>query len=157
LAELTGHLLAVLLGVAGLFYVGWAAGLSFPFANEQALARSVIGRRGITQVPSRWAFLYLGALLFAAAIAAYLLGGYGEAVPESKPFLAPIGLLLALIFLTRGVAGVLPAFERAAPEEPFLSLNRRLYSPLCILAGAGFLYLTLALPNWQARLSQLFG
>jgi hypothetical protein len=26
-----------------------------------------------------------------------------------------------------------------------------------VLAGAAFLYLTLALPNWQARLSQLFG
>jgi hypothetical protein len=94
---------------------------------------------------------------FAAATAAFLLGGFGEAVPESKPFLASVGLLLALIFLVRGVAGVLPAFERAAPEQPFLTLNRRLYSPLCVLAGTAFLYLTLALPNWQARLSQLFG
>jgi hypothetical protein len=157
LAELTGYILAAILGVSGLFYVGWAAGLSFPFANEQALARSVIGRRGITRVPSRRAFLYVGVLLFAAATAAFLLGGFGEAVPESKPFLAPVGLLLALIFLVRGVAGVLPAFERAAPEQPFLTLNRRLYSPLCVLAGTAFLYLTLALPNWQARLSQLFG
>lgn len=157
MAELTGNLLAAVLGVAGLFYLGWAAGLSFPFANEQALARSVIGRRGITRVPSRRAFLYLAVLLFAAALAAHLLGGFGENVPQSKPFLAPVGLLLAATFLVRGVAGVLPAFERGAPEQPFLTLNRRLYSPLCVLSGAAFLYLTLALPNWQARLSQLFG
>ena len=96
-------------------------------------------------------------LLLAAAVAAFLLGGYSEAVPQSKPFLAPVGLLLALVFLGRGVAGVLPAFERAAPEQPYLSLNRRIYSPLCVLAGLGFLFLTLALPNWSARLSQLFG
>jgi len=157
LAALTGYVLAAILGLAGLFYIGWAAGLSFPFANEHALARSVIGRRGITRLPSRRSFLYVGVLLLAAAAAAYLLGGFGAAVPQSKPFLAPVGLLLALIFLLRGIAGVLPAFERAAPEQPFLTLNRRLYSPLCALAGTAFLYLTLALPNWQARFSQLFG
>lgn len=157
MAAIVGDFLAILLAGAGLFYLVWAAGVTFPFANEQSLARSLIGRRGITQVPSRAAFLYIAVLFFAAAAAAFLMGGYSEAVPQSKPFLAPIGLLLALVFLGRGIAGVLPAFERAAPEQPYLSLNRRLYSPLCFLAGLGFLFLTLALPNWTARLSQLFG
>jgi hypothetical protein len=142
---------------AGLLYLLWAAGVTFPFASEQALARSLIGRRGITRVPSRAAFVYLAVLLIAAALAAFLLGDYSEAVPQSKPFLAPVGLLLALVFLGRGVAGVLPAFERAAPEQPYLSLNRRIYSPLCFAAGLGFLFLTLALPNWSARLSQMLG
>jgi len=157
LAELVGNCLALVLVAAGLLYLLWAAGVTFPFANEQSLARSLIGRRGITRVPSRAAFVYLAVLLFAAALAAFLLGGYSEAVPQSKPFLAPVGLLLAFVFLGRGVVGVLPAFERAAPEEPYLSLNRRIYSPLCVLAGLGFLFLTLALPNWSVRLSQLFG
>ncbi len=157
MADLVGNCLALVLAAAGLFYLLWAAGLTFPFANEQSLARSLIGRRGITRLPSRTAFVYLGVLLIAAAMAAFLLGGFSEAVPQSKPFLAPVGLLLALVFLGRGVAGVLPAFERAAPEQPYLSLNRRIYSPLCFFAGLGFLFLTLALPNWSLRLSQLFG
>jgi len=157
MAELIGNCLAMVLVAAGLLYLLWAAGVTFPFASEQALARSLIGRRGITRVPSRAAFVYLAVLLIAAALAAFLLGDYSEAVPQSKPFLAPVGLLLALVFLGRGVAGVLPAFERAAPEQPYLSLNRRIYSPLCFAAGLGFLFLTLALPNWSARLSQMLG
>jgi hypothetical protein len=157
LAELVGNCLALVLVAAGLLYLLWAGGVTFPFASEQALARALIGRRGITRVPSRAAFVYLAVLLIAAALAAFLLGGYSEAVPQSKPFLAPVGLLLALVFLGRGVAGVLPAFERAAPEQPYLSLNRRIYSPLCFAVGLGFLFLTLALPNWSVRLSQMPG
>ncbi len=157
MAELVGNCLALVLVAAGLLYLLWATGVTFPFASEQALARALIGRRGITRLPSRAAFLYLAVLLIAAALAAFLLGGYSQAVPQSKPFLAPVGLLLALVFLGRGVAGVLPAFERAAPEQPYLSLNRRIYSPLCFAAGLGFLFLTLALPNWSARLSQMLG
>ena len=157
MAELVGNCLALVLVAAGLLYLLWATGVTFPFASEQALARALIGRRGITRVPSRAAFVYLAVLLIAAALAAFLLGGYSQAVPQSKPFLAPVGLLLALVFLGRGVAGVLPAFERAAPEQPYLSLNRRIYSPLCFAAGLGFLFLTLALPNWSARLSQMLG
>ena len=157
MAELVGNCLALVLVAASLLYLLWAAGVTFPFASEQALARALIGRRGITRLPSRAAFLYLAVLLIAAALAAFLLGGYSQAVPQSKPFLAPVGLLLALVFLGRGVAGVLPAFERAAPEQPYLSLNRRIYSPLCFAAGLGFLFLTLALPNWSARLSQMLG
>ena len=157
MAELVGNCLALVLVAAGLLYLLWATGVTFPFASEQALARALIGRRGITRLPSRAAFLYLAVLLIAAALAAFLLGGYSQAVPQSKPFLAPVGLLLALVFLGRGVAGVLQAFERAAPEQPYLSLNRRIYSPLCFAAGLGFLFLTLALQNWSERLSQMLG
>lgn len=157
MAQLVSTLLAIPLAAASLLYFLWAAGVNLPFANEQALARSIIGRRGITRVPSRRTFAYLGVLLLAAAAAAFFLGGFSEQVPRSKPFLAPVGLLLALVFLGRGIAGILPAFERAAPEQPYLTLNRRIYSPLCALAGLGFLFLTIALPNWTWRLSQLFG
>lgn len=156
MAEIVGNCLAVVLGATGLLYLLWAVGVTFPFANEQALARSLIGRRGITRVPSRASFLYVSVLFFVAATAAFLMGGFSESVPGSKPFLVPVGLLLAVIFLGRGIAGVLPAFERAAPEQPYLSLNRRIYSPLCAAAGVAFLFLTVALPNWSWRLSQLF-
>jgi Protein of unknown function (DUF3995) len=156
LAHLVGLILAGILATASLVYLAWAAGLNLPFPNEQALARALIGRRGIDRVPSRRAFAFLAVLLMAAALAAYLMGGFSERVPESKPFLLPVGLFLAAVFFGRGIAGVLPAFERAAPEQPFLSLNRRLYSPACVLIGLGFLFLTIALPNWAWRFSQWF-
>ena len=50
---------------------------------------------------------------------------------------------------------MLPAFEQALPEQPFLSLNRRFYSPLIFLIGVGFALLTLALPYWSWRLGLL--
>jgi len=152
LAAIVGSIQAFLLTIVAAFYLLWAGGGTFPFANEQSLARSVIGRRGITRVPSRRAFLYLGVMLLAAAVAAFLMGGFSEAYSKSKMVLAPLGLFLAAVFFARGVAGILPAFERAAPEQPFLSLNRRLYSPFCVLIGFGFLFLVLSLPNWAYRL-----
>jgi hypothetical protein len=156
LAELVGNILGLVLAITSLFFLLWSAGLSFPFANEQALARSVIGRRGITRIPSRSHFAYLAVLMLFAAAMAVLMGGFSEHVPDSKPFLAPIGLLLALVFLGRGIAGVLPVVERAAPEQPFLSLNRRFYSPFCAVVGISFLFLTLALPNWSSRFGHFF-
>lgn len=157
MAALVGNILGLVLAAASLFFLLWSVGLTVPFANEQALARSVIGRRGITRIPSRAHFAYLAILMLAAAVVAVMMGGFSESVPDSKPWLAPAGLLLAVVFLGRGIAGVLPAVERAAPEQPYLSLNRRIYSPLCALVGASFLFLTLALPNWSTRLSQFFG
>lgn len=157
MASLVGYVLAAILAIVSTFHLMWAARIHFPFANEQALARAVVGLRGITRMPPSGASAFVGILLLAAAVAAVCLGPFSERVPESKVFLAPIGLLLAGVFLLRGIAGVLPAFERAAPEQPFLTLNRRLYSPLCALIGLGFLFLTIALPNWTTRLSGLFG
>ncbi|MFN7056607.1 DUF3995 domain-containing protein [Hyphomonas sp.] len=151
-----GTLLATILALAGLLHIGWAAGLSFPFANEQALARSVVGRRGITVLPSRAGTGFVGVLLLAAALAAWIMGQDPEALPrEAKLLLLPSGLLLTAVFLVRAVAGILPAFERSAPEEPYLTLNRRLYSPLCAFIAAGFLVLTFRLPNWNWWLAQI--
>lgn len=152
MAPLLGTLLASLLAALGVLHLIWAAGITFPFANEQALARSIIGRRGITRLPSRAAVAFLGVLLFLAAFAALMLGKYAPVPSAYKILLAPVGLVLAGVFLLRGVVGVLPAFERSSPEQPFLSLNRRLYSPLSALIGVGFLTLTFALPNWSWRL-----
>lgn len=157
MAALLGTLLAVVLGCLGLLHLIWAAGLSFPFPNEQSLARSVVGRRGITRLPSRASVALLGVLLLCGAAAALIMGHYAATFTILKFLLVPVGLLLSALFLLRGLVGVLPAFERAAPEQPYLTLNRRLYSPLCALIGIGFLVLTFSLPNWAWHFSRLLG
>ena len=70
-----------------------------------------------------------------------------------KAVMVLAGLTAGMIFLGRGIIGVLPAFERSAPELPFLTLNRRVYSPLSFLLGLGFILLVLSLPNWSWRLN----
>lgn len=158
MATLLGTLLATVLTVLALLHALWAFGFSFPFPNQQILARSVVGRRGITRLPSRSGVALLSLLLLAAATAAYLMGHYPADLPRgAKLTLLPVGLFLAAVFLLRGIVGVLPPSERAAPEQPYLSLNRRIYSPLSVLIGIGFLILSVMLPNWSWRLGQTFG
>ncbi|MFH1517004.1 MAG: DUF3995 domain-containing protein [Pseudomonadota bacterium] len=148
-------LLSAVLGITGLVHLAWAFGSTFPYANEQALARAVVGRRGITRMPSTAASAFVALCLFGASLWALLLGRLVEA-PVSDWLIAPGGLVLAAVFLLRGVIGILPTFEQALPEQPFLRLNRLFYSPLCLLIGMAFVGLTMMMPNWSWRFS-LFG
>ena len=51
------------------------------------------------------------------------------------------GAAAALVFAGRGVAGYVPAWRARHPREPFASLDRHYYSPLCLLLAAGFVVL----------------
>ncbi|MBL4877765.1 MAG: DUF3995 domain-containing protein [Hyphomonas sp.] len=155
IAPIISPILVVVLFVLGCLHLLWAFGSTFPCANEQALARAVVGRRGITRMPSAMSCMVVASCLFAAAILAAMLGGYVTLPLPSlvrKGLLIVAGLAAGLVFLGRGVIGILPAFERSAPEMPFLTLNRRVYSPLSFLIGLGFMLLVLSLPNWSWRL-----
>ena len=153
-----GHFLAILiagiLAIAGLMHALWGFGVTFPASSEEQLARTVVGRRGITRMPSMMSCLFVAVCLFAAAGVALVLGRIVP-MPVSKWLVAGAGAFMALLFMGRGILGVLPAFERAMPEQPFLSLNRRIYSPLVFLIGVGFALLTLSLPYWSWRLGLL--
>ena len=50
-------------------------------------------------------------------------------------------MLLALVFLARGVLGYTAGWRARFPTEPFATLDRKNYSPLCLVLGAGFLIL----------------
>lgn len=156
LIEVVSYVLVVVLAAIALLHLGWALGLSFPCANEQSLARTVVGRRGITRMPSKSASLFAAICLAVSAYWAWRLGWHPDA-HEAKWFLGPVGLIIGFVFVARGVIGVLPAFERTMPEQPFLRLNRRVYSPLAFMIGLGFVLLAFSLPNWAWRLGEIFG
>ncbi len=156
ISQLISSVLATVLTGLGILHLLWAMGIHFPYANEQALARAVVGRRGITQMPSAAACAFVAFWLFVAAFWAAALGGL-MGIPLlherlAKWLLAMGGIAAGAVFIGRGIVGVLPAFERALPELPFLKLNRRLYSPLSFLIGVGYILLVIALPNWSWRL-----
>ena len=111
----------------------WAVGAPWPIRDRELLARTVIGRPGVTRVPWHTA-LVRGALAFAAGIAALSLadhsaGGLG---------LTLIGVVLAVVFLGRGVLGYTEGWRARFSVEPFATLDRRNYSPLALIVGAGF-------------------
>jgi hypothetical protein len=117
----------------------WGLGTSWPIQSEQLLAQTVICTPGVARMPNKLATLLLAVLLFAAAVIAMGLadsadGGAARTV---------IGAMLAALFLGRGIAGYTSAWRARHPVEPFASLDRRNYSPLCLWIGAGFLILVL--------------
>ncbi|SFM06914.1 DUF3995 domain-containing protein [Shimia aestuarii] len=124
----------VLGGIAGLHGL-WAMGIWFPGGDEARLARRVAGFEGMRRMPPKPASLFVAlvlagvahVLLVRAGLAAALLPGwiYGLAIWGA-----------AAVFLGRGVAAYLPGWRRLTPEEPFATLDRRVYGPLCLALGA---------------------
>ncbi len=148
-------IIAAITAALGFVQIAWAMRLSFPFRDEATLARAVIGRRGVDRMPSVPTCLALASAFFLASALALSLGF----PPIGKIHKLPVGfagLFVGQLFLFRGMIGVMPAFEQALPEQPFLRLNRHFYSPLFAVVGLGFIALAFLLPNWSWRLKQIF-
>ena len=124
----------MLVALAHLF---WALGTSWPLRSEELLAQTVVGRAGITQMPSRWLTLLVALFLFAAAVIAMGLADHDD----GGIIRTILGAILAIVFIARGVIGYTAGWRARFPVEPFATLDRRNYSPLCLWIGAGFLIL----------------
>ena len=112
----------VLLDLAAL-HAAWAARVWVPISDEARLARAVVGSAGIERMPGPAACATVATLL---AIGATL--PWWDALGLARAALLAAGLVLGL----RGVAAYLPAWARLTPEEPFRSLDRQAYGPLCL-------------------------
>jgi len=120
----------VLAAIAGLHFA-WARGSSFPFADRDALADSVVGAEA---VPSPGACLTIASLL---TIATALVAG----APIGPPRLRRLGVAtVAGVLTVRGVAGFAGRTDVLSPgstSPKFRRLDRALYSPLCIALAVG--------------------
>jgi hypothetical protein len=114
----------------------WAFGGAWPIRDKAMLARTVIGRPGVTHVP-RLASLVVAIIVLAAGIVALALADK----TGGGPWLTALGAAIGLVFLARGVAGYTQRWRAAFPEEPFATLDRRNYSPLCLFVALGFFIL----------------
>lgn len=125
----------VLLAVAIAHFL-WSIGSRWPIRDPELLARTVIGKPGITRVPKLASFvislLVLAAGVLALSLADHTAGGW---------WLTLIGVALAAVFLGRGAIGYTERWRATFSEEPFATLDRKNYSPICIALGAGYLLL----------------
>lgn len=136
---LIGSLTFVPLLMAAVAHFLWSLGRTWPIKNETLLAQTVVGAPGITRMPSRWLALAIAVALLAAGIVALSL-----ADKESGGILLTLaGVALAALFIGRGILGYTAGWRARFPTEPFATLDRKNYSPLCLWIGAGFVILVL--------------
>ncbi len=121
-----------------LVHMLWAFGATYPARDEETLAKTVVGMKGVTTMPPRLVSFSLSLFFFAAGIWALALTD-----PGHSSVLDVGGIGLAMVFLMRGAVGLSAPWREKMSEEPFATFNRKLYSPLCLLIGTGFSILTI--------------
>lgn len=122
---------AGLLGLAGL-HVYWGVGGLWPARTRAELGPMVVGTSATGSMPNLSACLVVAGLLITAAglVLAAGLGVEGRVVRVGA---AGVAAVLGL----RGVGGFCDGRLRPGTRgQPFYRLNRRVYSPLCLLLAA---------------------
>ena len=136
---LVGSLTFVPLLMVALAHFFWALGSTWPIKNETLLAQTVVGTPGVTRMPNRFVTFIVSLLVLAAGIVALALADH----TSGGITLTLLGVLLAIVFIARGILGYTPGWRARFPTEPFATLDRKNYSPLCLWIGAGYIILVL--------------
>ena len=127
----------VLLSVAIAHFL-WSIGSRWPIRDPELLARTVVGKPGVVRVPKLASFvislLVLAAGVLALSLADHSAGGW---------WLTLIGAALAAVFLGRGAIGYTEGWRARFSVEPFATLDRKNYSPICLALGVGYLILVI--------------
>lgn len=121
----------ITMGLA-VIHILWAIGYWWPIRNEELLVRAVVGYKGATRMPGPIpCALVAVALIFAA----------------NFPWFPPVmmrspGLwACAVVFLLRGGLTYTRFWRSLTPQQPYATLDRTRYGPLCLLLGVGYLIL----------------
>jgi Protein of unknown function (DUF3995) len=125
----------VVLTAIAAIHVAWGVGVRWPRTTEAELVTAVIGHRSDRMPSPNQCYLAALAIFIPGAIALMLAGLVQTPLPPWLVILAGTGA--ALVFAGRGVAGYVPAWRALHPREPFTSLDRHYYSPLCLMLAAG--------------------
>ena len=138
-AYLVALTLACVLWALAALHGYWGRGGLWPAEDELSLARRVVGAPGIQTMPSASASYAVAFLLFLAGVWPLAMIGL---LPAPLP--TELMVLAAMALPSCFSAAVSPpiswCFRRLFPEEPFATLDRQLYGPLCLFIGLGFTY-----------------
>ena len=130
-------LTAVLAAIAAL-HLAWAARIWWPIREEAALAHAIAGFRDMNRMPDALSCVVVAAAILASLLLVADLSWASGLTHLPAWVVRSASALAGLVFLGRGVIGFTRFWARLTPEEPFRTLDRRYYSPLCILIGLGF-------------------
>ncbi len=132
----------VLWGIA-LVHLYWALGGLWPARSGDELVRMVVGGEGARAMPGRGLTLAVALLIALAGLWPLLYLGR-IAAPLPSWLIGPGMWGLAALFLLRGALTYLPRAWHRQKDLPFYRLNRRCFSPLSLVIGAGYSVLLLA-------------
>ena len=139
-------LLSATVSIIAVLHASWGLGNHWPADSREQLAKAAVGTPGITRMPSPAQCFAVAAIL--TGVASWPLFAAGllvEAWPRWLTLLAGAGI--AAVFLGRGIAGYTSVWRSRFPEEPFATYDRRYYSPLCLVLGAGYVAILIAVRN----------
>mgnify|MGYP001283815088 CR=1 FL=1 len=137
MSMLVSSLVFVALLAVSVAHFLWSLGRTWPIRNEKLLAQTVVGTRDIERMPPRLASFAVSIATLAAGILALSLADHDA----GGLWLTLLGLIPAAVFLARGIVGYTPWWAQRTPEPNFRLNDARVYSPLCIALGLGFLVL----------------
>lgn len=130
-------MMSAVLTLLALLHAAWALGSTWPAADEETLAKTVVGRRGILTMPPPEASSTVAVLLLAISVwPLWRTAQVSIPIPEAAGLVAGWGL--AFGFAARGTLGYVGKWRRLMCEQPFATYDQRLYSPLCFLLAIGF-------------------
>ncbi|HLV84819.1 MULTISPECIES: DUF3995 domain-containing protein [Devosia] len=132
-------LMFVLLLAVSVAHLLWSMGQTWPIRDEKLLAQTVIGFRDIERMPPRLTSFAVALATLAAGVLALSLADHDS----GGPLLTLVGVLLAAIFLARGIIGYTAWWADKTPQPNFRLNDRRVYSPLCLLLGTGYVVLVI--------------
>ncbi len=118
----------MLLVMIGLLHVVWGFGSFWPANDAEQFMSTFVGDPG--PVPPQLLSLLFG-LIFMAMGVMFSLWAWEKELPGPRKLWQILMIAIVSIFALRGLAGYLPVF--AGSLDPFMTLNRQLYSPLCII------------------------
>lgn len=122
-------ILTMILVTIAALHTAWGIGFWIPIRDEASLARAVVGAPGRQTMPGAAACSIVAVALLGAASVLWWTPGIVRDLA-----LWVVGGVLVL----RGIAAWSPAWRRSVPVEPFATLDRRCYRPLCLVLGIGF-------------------
>jgi hypothetical protein len=126
----------VLAAIAGL-HLYWGLGGLWPASTQQGLVSTVVGDARLKRMPSPFLSITVAAAIAVTALWPLLLAGaFAGAAP--RLLILGAGVAIMAVFLLRGVAGYVPAWRRKHALEPFATLDRCCYAPLCLVIAAGY-------------------
>ncbi len=128
-------LIGVLVAIAGL-HAYWGLQGRWPAKDEATLSGLVIGKTPDGAMPPPIAcFAVAAAILIGVGLV--IVVSFGDIPGLTQRLLVAAYGVFAAVFVLRGLAGYVPAIWAGSAGTPFVTLNTRYYSPLCLAIGAG--------------------